>query len=771
LNAGSVRAGRAPGERRLKPAIIAQGESMNSLRTGLLGAVAIAALMATASAAPQPASAPKTANAAAKATTMDPNNPFAKPSTLPFHAPPFDKIKDSDYLPAFEAGMEQHLAEMDAIANDKAVPTFENTIVAMEKSGRLLDRVAETFFNIVGANTNDNLDKVQSEIAPQLAAHQDAIYLNPKLFARVKAVYDSRDKLKLDPESQQLLKIYYRQFVHAGANLSDTDKAKLRDLNKEEATLSTAFQQHLLAATKAGALVLDNKAELDGLSDQEIAAAQKAAQDRKMAGKFVIPLQNTTQQPLLGSLKNRDVREKLFNASWTRTEKGDANDTRATIERLAQLRAEKAKLLGYPNYAAYVLYDQMAGTPEKVLDFLGKLVPATATKAADESKQIQAAIDKDGKHFDLKPWDWEMYSEQVRKEKYDLDQNQLKPYFELHKVLQDGVFYAANQLYGITFKPRHDLPVYQPDVLCFEVFDKDGSELGLMYFDYFKRDNKQGGAWMSNFVQQSKLLGTKPVIYNVANFTKPAAGQPALLSFDDVTTMFHEFGHALHGLFASQMYPSISGTNTARDWVEFPSQFNEHWALYPDVLKHYAVNYKTGETIPQALVDKIKKSQTWNQGYDLGELLAASELDMQWHMLAADAPKQDVDAFETKALADTHTNFPNVPTRYRSSYFLHIWANGYAAGYYAYQWTVMLDDDAFSWFTKNGGLTRANGQRFRDMILSKGHTEDYGTMFRAFYGRDPDVGPMLEHRGLVAQAAAPAAPPPQDTSTKPKTGR
>jgi peptidyl-dipeptidase Dcp len=398
-------------------------------------------------------------------------------------------------------------------------------------------------------------------------------------------------------------------------------------------------------------------------------------------------------------------------------------------------------------------------------------VPPTAQKAADEARLIQAAIDKDGKHFDLKPWDWEMYSEQVRKEKYDLDQNQLKPYFELHKVLQDGVFYAANQLYGITFKPRHDLPVYQPDVLCYEVFDKDGSELGLMYFDYFKRDNKQGGAWMSNFVQQSKLLGTKPVIYNVANFTKPAAGLPALLSFDDVTTMFHEFGHALHGLFASQTYPSISGTNTARDWVEFPSQFNEHWALYPDVLKHYAVNYKTGETIPQALVDKIKTSQTWNQGYDLGELLAASELDMQWHMLTADAPKQDVDEFETKALADTHTNFPNVPTRYRSSYFLHIWANGYAAGYYAYQWTVMLDDDAYSWFTQHGGLSRANGQRFRDMILSKGHTEDYGTMFRNFYGKDPDVGPMLEHRGLVAQAVAPAAPPPQDTSAKPKTGR
>jgi peptidyl-dipeptidase Dcp len=495
--------------------------------------------------------------------------------------------------------------------------------------------------------------------------------------------------------------------------------------------------------------VVDNKDDLAGLSDGEIAAAAQAADDRGLKGKWVLPLQNTTQQPALAELTNRDVREKLFNASWTRTEKGDANDTRATIAQIAQLRAQKAQLLGYPNYAAYVLYDQMAKTPEAVRNFIAQLVPPTAAKIADESKQIQAMIDSSGPHFDLKPWDWEMYSDKVRKAKYDLDDNELKPYFELNKVLQDGVFYAANQLYGITFKERHDLPVYQPDVRVFTVYDKDGSVLGIMYFDYFKRDNKSGGAWMSNFVQQSYLLGTKPVIYNVANFTKAALGQPQLITFDDVTTMFHEFGHALHGLFASQKYETLSGTNTARDWVEFPSQFNEHWALYPAVLKHYAVNYKTGAPIPQALVDKIKASQTWGQGYDLGELLAASDLDMEWHSLPASAPKQDVDAFEAKALADTHTDFPNVPTRYRSSYFLHIWANGYAAGYYAYQWTVMLDDDAYSWFLHNGGLTRANGQRFRDMILSKGHTEDYGTMFRAFYGRDPDTQPMLEDRGLV----------------------
>jgi peptidyl-dipeptidase Dcp len=675
-------------------------------------------------------------------------NPFAAVSTLPLHAPPFDQIKDSDYQPAIEAGMKEQLAEIEKIANAKAKPTFQNTIVAIEKSGRMLDRASSAFFAVVQANTNDTLDKVQSEEAPKLAAHSDAIFLNAKLFARVKAVYDQRDTLKLDPESRQLLEVYYDQFIHAGANLSDADKETLKAINKQDASLEADFQQKLVAGTKAGAYVADDKAKLAGLSDAEIAAAAKAAEDRKMPGKYVIPLQNTTQQPVLVSLTDRSVREQIFNNSWTRTEKGDANDTRALISEIAQLRAKKAKLLGYPNYAAYALYDQMAKTPEAVEKFLGQLVPATADKIADEGKQIQAMIDQSGTHFDLQPWDWTMYSEKVRKAKYDLDQSELKPYFELDKVLKDGVFYAANQLYGISFKERHDIPVYQPDVRVFDVMDKDGSQLGLIYFDYFKRDNKSGGAWMSNFVQQSHLFHNKPVVYNVANFTKPAAGQPALLSFDDVTTMFHEFGHALHGLFANEMYPSLAGANTARDWVEFPSQFNEHWALYPDVLKHYAVNYQTGEPIPQALVDKIKTSSTWNQGYDLGELLAASDLDMQWHSLTADAPKQDVDAFETQALANTHTDFPSVPTRYRSSYFLHIWANGYAAGYYAYQWTVMLDDDAYAWFEQNGGMTRANGQRFRDMILSKGHTEDYGTMFRAFYGKDPDVGPMLEHRGL-----------------------
>ncbi len=689
--------------------------------------------------------------AATGATAALPDsNPFAKESTLPYQAPPFDRIKDSDYQPAFEEGMRQQIAEMDAIASNSEPATFQNTIAAMEKSGRMLDRVSLAFSGVVGANTNDALDSVQTAVAPKLAAHADAIFLNPKLFARVKAVYDARDAAHLDPESAQVLKLYYNQFVHAGALLSDADKDKLKELNKRDATLETSFQQKLVAAAKAGGLVVDSKADLAGMSDQEIAAAAEAAKARKLDGKFIIPLQNTTQQPALQDLANREVREKLFNNSWTRTEKGDANDTRDIISELAQIRAQKAKLLGYPNYAAYVLYDQMANTPEKALDFMSQLVGPLRDKSAAEAKEIQAAIDASGEHFDLKPWDWERYSEKVRKAKYDVDDSQVKPYFELNNVLENGVFYAAHQLYGIAFKERKDIPVYQPDVRVFEVFDKDGSQLGLAYFDYFKRDNKQGGAWMSNFMEQSRLVGTKPVIYNVANFTKPAPGQPALLSFDDVTTMFHEFGHGLHGLFANATYPLISGTNTARDWVEFPSQFNEHWALYPDVLKHYAKDYRTGKPMPQALVDKLKKAAKFNQGYALGEVVAAAELDMQWHTLSPDAPKQDADTFEAEALKAAHVDFPYVPPRYRSSYFLHIWANGYAAGYYAYLWTEMLDDDAFAWFKAHGGLTRENGQRFRDMILSRGHSEDYGPMFRAFYGKDPDIAPMLVHRGLAA---------------------
>lgn len=670
-------------------------------------------------------------------------NPFAEPSTLPLQAPDFDKIKDADYLPAFDEGMRQQLAEVKIIAENKAEPTFDNTIIALEKSGRMLERVSLTFFAVVQANSDKQLEKIQTNVSPKLAMHQDAIFLNPALYARVKALYDNRDKLALDAESMHLLTLYYHKFEHAGAKLNEADKTKLRALNKKLASLETEFQQKLIAGANAGKLKINDKADLDGLSDIQLAELTEGTGNNKT---YVIPLQNTTQQPLLSSLTKRETREKLFAQSWNRTEREDANDTRSIITKLAALRAEKAKLLGYPNYAAYVLYDQMANNPENVSQFLGQLIPATSKKIATEGKAIQSLIDQNS-HFDMKPWDWNFYAEKIRKAEYDLDENELKPYFELDNVLKNGVFYAATQLYGITFKERHDIPVYHPDVRVFDVYEKDGSQLGLLYIDYFKRDSKAGGAWMSNFVQQSRLLGTKPVVYNVTNFTKPAKGMPALLTYDDVRTMFHEFGHALHGLFSNVEYPMLSN-DIARDFVEFPSQFNEHWALYPDVLKHYAVNYKTGEVIPQSLIDKIKKAATFNQGYALGELLAAAKLDMQWHELTTTAGKLDVDSFETEALKKTHTDFPNVPPRYRSSYFLHIWANGYPAGYYAYIWTEMLDDDAFDWFVKHNGMTRENGQRYRDLILSRGHSQDYNVMFRNFYGKDPEIGPMLENRGL-----------------------
>jgi len=691
------------------------------------------------------APAPAATAAAAPAAHV---NPLLTKSELPFEAPPFDKIVDADFQPAIEEGMKQELAEIDAIANSTEEPTFDNTIVAMEKSGALLRRAMSVFSGLTGANTNDTLQKVEEEESPKLAAHSDAIYLNDKLFQRVKALYDRRDSLNLDPESARLLEVKYDDFVHAGAKLSEADKTKLKELNKESSTLSTKFTNQLLAATKAGALTVDDVKSLDGLSDADIQAAAQAAKDRKLDGKYVITLQNTTQQPDLQGLNNRDTREKLFKASWERAEHGDANDTREIITRIAQVRAEQAKLLGFPNYAAWKLDDQMAKKPEAAEKFMERLVPAAVARARSESKDIQAAIDQDKGGFQVQAWDWDHYAEKVRKAKYDLDESQVKPYFELDNVLQNGVFYAANQLYGITFKERKDIPVYQPDVRVFEVFDKDGTSMALFYCDYFKRDNKNGGAWMSNFVDESTLLGTKPVVYNVANFTKPAPGQPALLSFDDVTTMFHEFGHALHGMFANTKYVSLSGSNTARDFVEFPSQFNEQWASDPKVFANYAKHYQTGAPMPDELVAKIKKAKSFNQGYAMSELISAALLDMQWHMLPADAPKQDVDKFEAEALKKAGFTLPQVPPRYRSSYFQHIWGNGYAAGYYAYLWTQMLDSDAFEWFKEHGGLTRENGQIFRDKILSRGNTEELGKLYHDFRGKEPSIEPMLKDRGL-----------------------
>jgi peptidyl-dipeptidase Dcp len=731
------------------------------IRSALLATAALALAAPVYPALAAPAKTPATASA-----TLPASNPFAKPSTLPLQAPDFSKIKDADYLPAILAGMAQQKREVAAIANNPAPPSFGNTVVAMERTGQLLERAYLAFNAVNGADTNDTLQATDSKTSPLLAQHNDFIYLNAKLFQRFKTLHDRQAELNLTPEQAKLLDVYYKQFVHAGAELSPEKQAELKTMNTRLSTLQTDFSQKLLAAAKAGALHVTDPAALAGLSPEELAAAQQDAKNRNLTG-YVLPLQNTTQQPALSSLTSHDTRQQLMDASLNRAEHGDANDTRNIISEIAQLRAQKAALLGYPTWADYTLYDQMAKNRETALGFLNRLAPATAAKERQEWSDIVALAKAQGANFQPTAADWNFYAEQIRKQRYDLNQDELKPYFEIHKVLTDGVFYAANQLYGISFKERHDLPTWNPDMMTFDVIDADGKQLGLMYFDYWKRDNKSGGAWMSNLVNQSYLRGTKPVIYNVANFTKPAPGQPALISWDDVTTMFHEFGHALHGLFAAQTYPTLSGTNVARDFVEFPSQFNENWALDPKILPHYAVNYKTGEPIPQALVDKIKKSRTFNQGYENGEVLEAARLDMDWHSLSADAPRQNVDQFEARALANSGYDTKDVPPRYRSSYFLHIWSNGYSAGYYAYPWTRMLAQDAFYWFETHGGLTRENGQRFRDMVLSRGNTEDYAEMYRGFTGHDPDIQPYLEYYGLTGAGATP--PPATPTAPEPAT--
>jgi peptidyl-dipeptidase Dcp len=718
---------------------------MPSIRSLSIAAAGLA--LAACATANQPVATSVTGSPAA-APNFSTSNPFSAASTLFYQAPPFDRIKDADFQPALEAGMRQQISEMEAVANQATPATFENTIVPMERSGALLTRVAKVFNAVTGANTDDTLQKIQERVAPKLAGHSDAIYLNPALFQRVKSIYDRRGALGFNAEQKFLVELYYKNFIRAGAQLAEADKTQLRALNQEESKLTTDFQNKLLAATKAGALVVDNPAQLDGLSDGAIAAAAEAAKSRGLTGKWVIPLQNTTQHPSQASLKNRAVRERLFVASTTRSEHSDSNDTRGIVKRLAQLRADRAKLLGFPTYSAYALDNQGAKNPEAATKLLTDLVPAATAKARSEAAQMQTLIDSQNGGFKLAPWDWQYYSEQVRKAQYALDESQLKPYLELDRVLRDGVFYAANQLYGLTFKERKDIPVYHPDVRVFEVFDADGKSMALFYADYFKRDNKSGGAWMDSFVDQSGLIGTKPVIFNVANFTKPAPGQPALLTFDDVTTMFHEFGHALHGMFSNVEYPTLSGTNVPRDFVEFPSQFNEHWALDPKVFMNYAKNYQTGELMPQSLVDKVKKVKTFNQGFATTEYLAASLLDIAWHTLPPGSSQQDVDAFETAALQRFNVAMYEVPPRYRTTYFAHIWSGGYSSSYYAYLWSEVLDDDAYSWFVEHGGLTRANGRRFRDMILSQGGTQNAATLYRAFRGRDPSVESLLEERGL-----------------------
>ncbi len=717
------------------------------IRTALAAALVVA--LAACSSPSTETAPPKVTTPAATSEVAAPVNALLTASTLPMQAPPFDKIHDADYQPAIEEGMRQQLAEIEKIANNPEAPTFANTFEAMEKTGELLNRAGRIFFSLAQANTNDTLQAAQVALAPKMAEHTDAIHLNANLFKRVKAVYDARETSGFDPLQMRVVEKTYNDFVRAGAQLSDEDQTKLRALNKEESTLSTEFQNKLLAATNAGAVEVDDKAQLDGLGDAGIAAAADSAKEAKLAdGKYLLTLQNTTQQPVLGSLTNRDLRLKVLEASETRASHNDANDTRTIIPRLAQLRAERAKLLGYPNYAAYSLADQMAEKPENAVKLMTDMVPAATARARSEAAKIQKVIDAQKGGFKLTAADWDLYADQVRKAEFDLDEGAIKPYFELNRVLNDGVFFAANQLYGLTFKERHDLPVYQPDVRVFDVFDADGKQLALFYADYYKRPSKSGGAWMDVFVEQNGLSGTKPVVFNVCNFTKPAEGQPALLSFDDVTTMFHEFGHALHGMFSDVKYPSIAGTNTSRDFVEFPSQFNENWALEPTVFVNYAKHHETGAPMPQALVDKIIKARAFNQGYGTVEYLGAALLDQAWHQLPADAPLQDVDKFELDALNRYKINVAEVPPRYKTPYFAHIWGGGYSAGYYAYLWSEVLDHDAFQWFKEHGGMTRENGQTFRDQVLSRGNSEELAKMYKAFRGKDPSVEPLLEFRGL-----------------------
>jgi peptidyl-dipeptidase Dcp len=738
------------------------------IRSRLLAA-ALASVSATlvlpfsTSAEPAPSGKPAASKPAAKAkkpgTAPRPGaNPLLSRSPLQYQAPPFDKIRDADYAPALEEGMRQELVEVRDIAENADPPTFGNTIEALERSGELLTRANKVFSNLTQSNTNETLQKVKAEEAPKLAAHRDAIHLNAKLYGRIKAVYDARDSAasKLDPEQRFLVERYRRDFVRAGADLSEADKATLRSLNQEESKLTTEFAQRLLADTNASALVVSDRSELAGLSAEDVAAAAEQAKERKLPGKWVIALQNTTQQPALDSLTNRSVRERLAQASAMRGRHGGPNDTRDLVARLARLRAQKAKLLGFGSYAAYVLDDQMAKTPANAEKLMTDLVPAATAKARGEAEKMQALIDAgiDASvptgRFPLAAYDWQFYAGKVGKAEYDVDDAEVRPYFELDRVLNDGVFYAANRLYGITLKPRKDLPVYQADVRAWEVFDADGKSLAIYYGDYFARPNKSGGAWCDTFVDQSRLLGTRPVVVNVLNFTKPAPGQPALLSASDATVLFHEFGHALHAMFQDVNYPTLASVPS--DFVEFPSQFNEHWALEPSVLAHYAKHYKTGQPMPEALAEKLRKAKTFNQGFATTEYLASALLDMAWHELPADAPVQDPEKFEAEALKRFGIDLPTVPPRYHTTYFSHIWDGGYSAGYYAYLWSEVLDDDAYYWFREHGGMTRANGQRYRDMILSRGGTADAAALYRAFRGRDPIVEPLVEERGLKEAA-------------------
>ncbi|MGU3522862.1 peptidyl-dipeptidase Dcp [Enterobacteriaceae bacterium C23F] len=679
---------------------------------------------------------------------MSSENPFLTVSLLPYQAPRFDLIADEHYRPAFDAGLRHKREEIAAIAGSAQPATFENTFVALEKSGALLHRVTAVFFAMTNAHTNDRLQLLDEQFSAELAGLANDIYLNDALFARVDELWRKRDALGLDAESLRLVEVVHQRFILSGAKLNAEQKAQLRELNTEAATLSTRFNQSLLAAAKTGGLVLDYRHQLDGLTEEEISAAASAAQEKGLNDRWLIPLLNFTQHPALSQLRDRQTRENLFKTGWVRNEQGDKHDTRATILRLTAIRARQAALLGYPDYASWSMADQMAKTPEAAFTFMRKIAPAARARAERELADIQHVIDEQQGGFTAQAWDWTYYAEQVRLARYALDEAKIKPYLELNNVLTEGVFWTASELFGIRFVERFDIPVYHPDVRVWEIFDANGAGLALFYGDFFARDSKGGGAWMDNFVSQSTLLEQQPVIYNVCNYQKPTPGNPALLSWDDVVTLFHEFGHTLHGLFATQRYPGLSGTNTPRDFVEFPSQINEHWARHPEVFVRFARHYRSGEAMPEALRDSMMRAATFNKGYDMTELVSSAMLDMHWHSLTPDALPEDVDAFESKAIQAEGLDLPAVPPRYRSSYFAHIFGGGYAAGYYAYVWTQMLADDGYQWFVEQGGLTRENGQRFREGILSRGNSSDLEVLYREWRGHDPRPEPMLKNRGL-----------------------
>ncbi|WP_229413234.1 M3 family metallopeptidase [Massilia violaceinigra] len=686
----------------------------------------------------------------APATALVATNPFAKLSTLPFHYPAFDKIKDEHFLPAYAAGMSDHLREVDTIANNRKAPTFDNTVVALERSGQLLTRVATTFSALQGANTNDTLDAIDREMSPKLAAHNDAVFLNAKLYQRVKTLYDKRAKLGLDAESKHLLERYHKDFVRAGAKLSAEDKEKLKAFNSEIATMQTTFTQNVLKETNASALIVDTRAELAGMSDAAIDAAAADAKTRGHDGKFAVALINTSGQPPLAVLTNRAVRERLMSASLQRGSRGGEFDNRAVVVKLAKLRADRAALLGYPNFAAYSLEDQTAKDTGAVNKLLSELAKPAVTNARKEAEDIQKVIDLEKGGFKVGAADWAFYTDKVRAQRFNFDANQLKPYFELDNVLVNGVFFAAEKLYGLKFKERKDLPVYHADVRVYDVFDANGKQLAIFLADMYARSNKQGGAWMNEYVSQSGLMGTRSVVANHLNIPKPPAGEPTLLTVDEVKTTFHEFGHALHGMFSNVKYPRFSGTNVPRDFVEYPSQVNEMWMIAPEVLANYAKHYKTGEAMPKELLDKVIASKKFNQGFLTTEYLAASLVDQRWHQLSAAQVPSDVIGFEAAALKEAGVDFAPVPPRYSTTYFSHSFSGGYSAGYYAYLWSEKLDADTVEWFKENGGLQRKNGDHFRKTLLSRGGTADALDLFRNFRGREPKIEPLLNRRGLNA---------------------